>query len=336
VVLKQATLRPSNLPKLALCSWFRSSEIPNEAATRGTTVDKIFRQIVTGLADFPDGTPEEIAAADWAACQVAQIAGNHPVLAHKKHCVVRIPGFPIPGEVDALSPKAFLSFDLKTGQFYDYELQMAAYAWGLMEKFFAETWTTWILFCDLRRVHRYTFDYKSARRLVLEVRERYAAAPPPEFNSYCSWCANAGECPVLINRADEALALTEKPKFDFAGVLASPQRLGAFLTACRAVQPYQQQAADRAKEYLLAKSDVPGWSLVTRGPNKYVEPSSLGPLVDKIGAARILQEYGNLSAAKFEKLCAEAGLPADSAAIKSGGGTTYLRATPELHRKKVI
>jgi hypothetical protein len=259
VVLKQATLRPSNLPKLALCSWFRSSEIPNEAATRGTTVDKIFRQIVTGLADFPDGTPEEIAAADWAACQVAQIAGNHPVLAHKKHCVVRIPGFPIPGEVDALSPKAFLSFDLKTGQFYDYELQMAAYAWGLMEKFFAETWTTWILFCDLRRVHRYTFDYKSARRLVLEVRERYAAAPPPEFNSYCSWCANAGECPVLINRADEALALTEKPKFDFAGVLASPQRLGAFLTACRAVQPYQQQAADRAKEYLLAKSDVPGW-----------------------------------------------------------------------------
>lgn len=333
-MLKQGLLRPSNLPKLALCSWFRSEDTKqSEAAMRGTTVDTIYRQIMVGLTDFPNGTAAEIAAADWAACQTDQLAGKNPVLARKEDCQVRIPGFPAPGEVDALCLKLFCSFDIKTGQYYDYELQMAAYSWALMEKYFAETWTTWLLFCDLQRVYHYTFTYAQVRKLVLEVRARYEAAAAPAFNPYCGWCANAGECPVLINRADDALALTEKPNFDFAALLANPQRLGAFLTACRAVEPFQQQANDRSKQYLLAKTDVPGWSLVTRSPGRYVEPAAVEPLVDKLGPARVLLEYGNLSEAKYAKLCAEARVNPDSAAVKTGAGTTYLRATPQLTTK---
>ena len=329
-MLKQGILRPSNLPKLVLCAWYRPQEEQSEAAARGTSVDTIYRQILGGLKDFPDGSAADIQAADWAACQTDQVAGKNLVLARKEQCAVRIPGFPNPGEVDALCPKLFCSFDIKTGQYYDYSLQMAAYAWGLMEEYFAETWTTWLLFCDLRRVYKYTFTYAEARRLVLEVRARYETAAAPAFNSYCGWCANAGECPVLINRADQALAFTEKPKFDFQALLANPQRLGFFLSACRAVEPYQQQATDRAKQYLLAGTDVPGWSLVTRSPGKFVEPPAVVPLADKLGAARVLQAYGNLSVAKYEKLCAEAGLSPDSAAIQQGAGTVYLRSMPEL------
>jgi len=127
--------------------------------------------------------------------------------------------------------------------------------------------------------------------------------------------------------------LAEKPKFDFQALLANPQRLGYFLSACRAVEPYQQQAQDRAKEYLRSKTDVPGWSLVTQPPGKFVEPLTVVPLAEKLGAARVLEEYSHLSAAKYEKLCAEAGLSPDSAAIKQGAGATYLRATPELTTK---
>ena len=333
-MLRQGLFRPSNLPKLALCSWFRSEDTEqSEAAVHGTTVDTIYRQILTGLTDFPHGTAAEIAAADWAAVQTDIVVGKNLVLARKEQCAVRIPGFPIPGEVDALCPKLFCSFDLKTGQYYDYELQVTAYAWGLMEKYFAETWTTWLLFCDRRRVYRYAFSYERARQLVLEVRGRYEAAAAPAFNPYCGWCANGGECPVLINRAEQALALAEKPKFDFQALLANPQRLGYFLSACRAVEPYQQQAQDRAKEYLRSKTDVPGWSLVTRPPGKFVEPLIVVPLAEKLGAARVPEEYSHLSAAKYEKLCAEAGLAPDSAAIKQGAGATYLRATPELTTK---
>jgi hypothetical protein len=288
----------------------------------------IYRQILTGLTDFPNGSEAEIAAADWAASQTDLVIGKSPVLARKEDCQVRIPRFPNPGEVDALCPKLFCSFDIKTGQYYDYELQMAAYAWGLMEKFFAETWTTWLLFCDLRRVYKYAFTYSKARRLVLEVAARYEAAAAPTFNLYCVWCANAAECPALINRADHALTLSEKPNFDFTALLADPQRLGAFLTACRAIEPYQQQAQDRAKQYLLAKTDVPGWSLVTRSPGKYVEPPAVVPLVARLGAGRVLEEYGHLSEAKYAKLCAEARLNPDSAAVKNGAGATYLRSAP--------
>lgn len=332
-MLKQGILRPSNLPKLALCTWFRPKEESSEAAARGTSVDTIYRQMLTGLVDFPAGSAADIAAADWAAGQTDQVVGKNRVFARKKDCAVAIPGFPKPGEVDALCPKLFCSFDIKTGLHYDYELQMAAYSWGLMEKYFAETWTTWLLFCDLRRIYHYTFTYAKARSLVLEVSARSEIAPPPTFNPYCSWCENAGECPVLINRADQALALTEKPKFDFQGVLANPQRLGPFLAACRAVEPYQQQANDRAKQYLLQKVEVPGWSLVTRSPGQYVEAPAVQPLVEKLGASRVLQEYGHLSFAKFEKLCAEAGIAPDSAVVKQGAGATYLRAVPELTKK---
>jgi hypothetical protein len=330
-MLRQGLLRPSNLPKLALCSWFRSEDTEqSEAAARGTTVDTIYRQIMVGLTDFPNGTAAEIAAADWAACQTDEIAGKFPVLARKQDCTVRIPGFPKPGEVDALCLKLFCSFDIKTGQWYDYQLQMAAYAWGLMEATFAETWTTWLLFCDLRRVYHYTFTYEQAQRLILEVRALYETAAAPTFNPYCAWCANSGECPVLINRADQALALTEKPKFDFQGLLANPERLGYFLTACRAIEPLQQQANDRAKQYLQQQVQVPGWSLVTRSPSKYVEPPAVVPVVERLGAARVLQEYSHLSAARYEKLSAEAGLKPDSTVVKTGAGATYLRATPGL------
>jgi hypothetical protein len=333
-VLRQGLLRPSNLPKLALCSWFRSEDTEqSEAAVRGTTVDTIYRQILIGLTDFPHGPAAEIAAADWAAGQTDLVAGKNLVLARKEDCQVQIPEFPAPGEVDALCPKSFCSFDIKTGQYYDYELQMAAYAWALMEKFFAENWTTWLLFCDLRRVYKYEFTYSKARKLVLEVRAQYEAAAAPVSNPYCGWCANGNDCPVLINRADQALALAEKPKFDFQALLANPQRLGYFLSACRAVEPYQQEAQDRAKEYLRSKTDVPGWTLVTRPPCKFVEPLTVAPLAEKLGAVRVLEEYSHLSAAKYEKLCAEAGLAPDSAAIKQGAGATYLRATPELTTK---
>jgi hypothetical protein len=67
-VLKQGILRPSNLPKLALCAWYRPQEEQSEAAARGTSVDTIYRRILGGLRDFPDGSAADIQAADWAAC----------------------------------------------------------------------------------------------------------------------------------------------------------------------------------------------------------------------------------------------------------------------------
>lgn len=333
-LLKQGVLRPSNLPKLFQCVWFRSQEAQTQAAARGSAIDTIYRQITVGLRDFPNGTAAEIAAADWAANQTRQIAGNHRVLAKKTDCSVTIPGFPAPGEVDALCPSLFCSFDLKSGQYYDYRWQMAAYAWGLMEKYFSETWTTWLLFCDLRRLYHYTFPYAEAKRLVLEVQAKYAAAGAPQANPYCPWCANAASCPALIKRADHALALAEKPAFDFQALLANPDKLGRFLAACRALTPLEKQASDRLKQYLQQKVDVPGWHLVTHGPGKYVEAAAVLPLAEKLGIAPVLAEYGHLSFAKYEKLRQFAQLPADLTVVQQGAGTVYLHQSPN-HQENI-
>ena len=93
-MLRQGILRPSILPKLALCAWYRPQDNQSEAAARGSDVDQIYRDMIIGLRDFPSGSAAEIAAADWAVGQTDQVAGKNPVLARKEDCEVRIPGFP--------------------------------------------------------------------------------------------------------------------------------------------------------------------------------------------------------------------------------------------------
>src|SRR5262249_4160433 len=160
--------RPSALPKLSLCAWFRSEGTPNEAAERGTRIDKIYRQILRGLTDFPRGSASEIAAAVWAAEQTDNVVGSYPVLACEEECQVRIPEFPEPGECDAICPKAFCSFDVKSGLLDNYELQQAAYAYGLMARYFCDRWTVYVLFCDLHQIVTSRFEYEATKRLVLE------------------------------------------------------------------------------------------------------------------------------------------------------------------------
>ena len=45
------TLRPSNLPKLAICACFEPNPIVGDAAERGTKLDGVFRRRVLGATD---------------------------------------------------------------------------------------------------------------------------------------------------------------------------------------------------------------------------------------------------------------------------------------------
>jgi hypothetical protein len=194
-----------------------------------------------------------------------------------------------------------------------------------MEKYFAKRWTVWALFCDLRQFFRYRFEYEQTKARVLAISAAYDAGGPPKFNAYCSWCANAPHCPVLINRADHALSLVEQPHFDFSAVLNDPKKLGPFLSAIYATKPLVKPAEAKAKEFIRQRQPVPDWALITRASNKYVEPVALLPLVDRLGALPVLLRQGNLSAANYEDLCRIAGIPVDPSVIKQGSRTTYLR-----------
>ena len=46
-----STLRPSNLPKLAVCPCYESNPVAGPAAERGTLLDNAFRAELLGLED---------------------------------------------------------------------------------------------------------------------------------------------------------------------------------------------------------------------------------------------------------------------------------------------
>lgn len=302
------SLRPSALPKLALCACYESNPTPGPAAERGTHMDSVFRARVAGEPDPADVglSDSDLANVDWAVTALRAMAGGEPALVAEDQCRVHVPGFAEPGTADAIVPSKFFHADLKTGQKRNYREQMAAYALGLMEQHFASDWTAHLLFCDQREIITHTFTHREALALV----ERLVAAyhddnKQPILCEYCSWCAKATTCPARTAAVSSSLATTG---FDFAAILGDPDRLGRFLTACSVLDDFREQAQARARELLAANTSVPGWKLAKSRVAQFVNHTDVGRHMKDLGFGDVLAAYGNLSAKKFRALW-EAKLP---------------------------
>ncbi len=120
-------LRPSNLPKLAVCPCYESNPVAGPAAERGTLLDTAFRaellqtddrrQLADKLAS------DEIAAVSWAVSMVRAMAGRERVLAREDDCRLKV--LDLNGTADAIVPGRLMHFDLKTGVRRNYREQMA-------------------------------------------------------------------------------------------------------------------------------------------------------------------------------------------------------------------
>ena len=303
------SLRPSALPKLALCPCYESDPNPGPAAERGTRMDSVFRARVAGEPDpavAADLSDSDLANVDWAVTALRAMAGGEPALVSEDRCRVHVPGFDSPGTADAIVPSKFFHADLKTGSKRNYREQMAAYALGLMEQHFAPSWTAHLLFCDQREVVAHTFTHRDARELVEGLVAAYRDEHKrPVLCEYCSWCAKAMTCPARVEAASAAIATTG---FDFAAILADPGRLGRFLTACSVLDDFREQAQDRTRKLLAAETSVPGWKLAKARTAHFVAHTDVGRHMKDLGFGCVLAAYGNLSAKKFRALW-EAKLP---------------------------
>ena len=89
-----SALRPSNLPKLALCPCYESNPVAGPAAERGTLLDTAFRAELLGLEErfviANKLTAEEIAAVSWSVLMVRAMSGRERVLAREDDCRVAI------------------------------------------------------------------------------------------------------------------------------------------------------------------------------------------------------------------------------------------------------
>jgi hypothetical protein len=299
------SIRPSALPKLALCGQYESA--PGEAgpaAQRGTMLDKVFREgWQSGLLPN-DLVAEDLSAVAWAieTMKWIRVWEGSEVLTDEDQCKIPVPSMQHIGTADAICVEEHWLADLKSGQIYNYKEQMAAYALGLMSKHNVQKWKTYLLFCDARKVVIHDFSFYEAlqtvRNVILNV------GNDPVVNEYCGWCRHSLTCEARVAEQEAALAVKEE---GFPAILADPVRLGEFLTKCKTLDAFRDSAKEKARELLEQGSEVDGWRLQKPRITEFVEAHILCDAVSKglMNYYDVIRAQGNLSATKARKLYAD-------------------------------
>jgi hypothetical protein len=327
-----SALRPSSLPKLAVCPCFEGRAEGGADARRGILLDRAFRAELSGSEERL-ALREQLAAGDnaavaWAVGEVRRLAGPGPLLVREEDCRITMLG--LRGTADAIAPEAMVLFDLKSGLRYSCTEQMAAYALGMMEARFTGSWTCHVLHCDQRETETLRFTHEEARRMVTGV---IGAVRDPGRQPvpclYCMWCAKEETCGARRSTATEALASMD-PGFDFAAVAADPARLGRFLSACAVLGEFREKAAEAAIATLRSGGGVPGWELVEVPGEESVGAETVGHHIAALGFGPVLAAFGDMPAASFRRLWAER-MPGDRPfpghTVRCAGPTFQLRRT---------
>jgi hypothetical protein len=319
-------IRHSSLPKLALCGQYEGAPGTSPAAERGTKLDGAFRH-AWSHGEFPnwDLSEEDAEAVRWAINQCISIGGVRDGLTtDEDRCRILTGGLEHRGTADGVAVAGRWLVDLKSGQIYDYSAQMAAYALGLMQQHFEQTWDTHLLFCDQRQtvIHRWT--YATASELVRKVLANVGT--PARENDYCGWCAKSLTCGARVKSMTGALVPVQSeitPDNDgFLSLLNDPERLGLFLRQCATLDDFREAAKTKARELLEAGHVIPGWRLQKARVNEFVDAGHIAHAVQRgqINAIDAILAGGAMSAKKAEALWSAAGavMPESIVARKMG------------------
>lgn len=340
-------LRPSNLPKLAVCPRYMSKPGPaGDAARRGTLMDEAFREANSGNMEPLDSLDARLAdeslapGADpvrWALARIYELAGAAAVVTHEDDLRLAIEGT-VGGTADAAAPAAAMGFDLKSGGIHNYLEQMAAYALGFMDREFADSWTMHVVFCDQREVITYKFTHAEARRIVMGVRDRVMSGDRPAVPcEYCHWCALRETCherTALAQRALEQAGGVSVVAEDFQALKRNPVALAAFLNACDSLKSLEESARSVARWRLEDDQAVPGWALTrVRGIRHVTSASAIRHTTKtpvELTVPAVLEAIGDLTLHQFERIMAVAQKPMPKNATKEGRANTYLtKAKPK-------
>jgi hypothetical protein len=299
-------IRHSSLPKLEQCACYESAGGDSPAAARGTRMDEAFRFALSGDASKLDALEqEEKESVTWAVVKVRLIAGDETIISDESALKVQTPGLEHIGTEDSRIPSKCTSLDLKSGIQRDYYAQMAAYAYGNMERDFAPEWTCHLLFCDQKKIVTHHFTYEQAKLVVENILE---AVADPEKNptpcEYCNWCKNREQCFALGKAASDTLEIVDS---DFNANLAqlktyladSPETLAAFIAKAAI---FNDQLVDWAKELAKEKlangEEIPGYKLQKVKGTDYIDPTQVARAFNISGAP--MQEVVNFLGDKIK------------------------------------
>ena len=118
-------------------------------------------------------------------------------------------------------------------------------------------------------------------------------------------------------------------------ILSSPAELGELLTICTQFAEIEPIVRERATTLAMQHKEIPGWTLVHRDGNRYVEAFrliDLGLHCPLSNLQKLLTtfagELGNVSEIKYQRLCESAGLAPEAEAVQQSGATVFLRRNP--------
>jgi hypothetical protein len=301
-------IRHSALPKLQKCPCFESAGGTSPAASRGTKIDSVIRRTLQGEDCIAELDKNDQEAAKRGIEMVKSLVPEGTELeTRESELWVKTPGMDHVGTEDIRAQKIRVSFDVKSGQVYDYEAQMGAYALGNMTRFFEPEWTCYLLFVDQNRVVEHKFTMDSATELVDSIIKAYNDPDKkPVSNSYCGWCAKKNTCPQVVKPTEQTLrVVNNEVSIDtLKAQLAEPEKLGKFLKACNI---FKKELWDWAKEEAKARlergEEVPGWRLSkVKGAEQYA-PDEVATAAQTTGATykEVAELYGNIGAEDFRK-----------------------------------
>lgn len=314
-----ATIRHSALDKLDLCPCFESNPISGPAAERGTRMDLAFRGLLMGERQlFLALSDDEQDSVMWAVNEAMQLSQGKGIITDEALLKVTTPHLSHVGTEDARVEALSLSMDLKSGQPRSYHKQQAAYALGNMARTFTTEWECVLLFCDQKEVVHYSYTYEEADAWVKGIVQ--SATDPnrqPCANEYCSWCVKKDTCPARTGPIVETLAVVESQPTGVslealkAGLLADPERLGAFLTTNAIFEDFVDDLKIKAKA-LMKTTAVPGWKLQEEAGREHFDRIAIvsAAVTGKSGLDDLVANCGGkMSGTKFREWCAKMGVP---------------------------
>lgn len=324
-------LRPSLLPKLAVCGHYRSSGEETESTKRGTKLDTALRALLQkkniSTGDF---TREEIRALQWAEKTALALAGKFAIQSDEEY--LKIDGWGDHGTADVLCEDALWSGDLKSGQKRNYAEQMAAYAIGFMDRYFVEEWTCYLFYCDLEEVETLRFTREEAERLVRNAIANSNDPKPPTPNEYCGWCAKRWECPA---RREQLAILPFSVNVD--GIKdfeeSGSPLLREFVLRANTVADFAEKARDILKERAVKGEKIPGVSLISKRGVRKVPERVIEVNLLKLGVGDVLAAYGPMPEAKLKEIWSRQlpDKPFPENEVIEVPGSTYIRVSqPKL------
>ncbi len=329
-------IRPSSLPKLQECRCYVGKPAVSEAAARGTRLDAVIRE--QWLNPSPvELSPEDEAAVTWAFITLKHLSNGAAVETREEElqAVVPVDGVKA-GTMDALCVYGGWLADFKTGQVRDYAGQMAAYALACMDAYFAEEWTTHLLFIDQKKVVSHNWSREEAEQFVTSIVNK---PKEPTLCDYCTWCGAFDTCPLVRQSAEEVVSIQaeEKPTayeksvkrlLPEMEVLKHDYKAAhAFLTKLGIVNEWAELLKKSIREQLTDDEKNDYFNRIVVAGRKVVNPLALGKYWEEFGWQRLLGMCSQIPLSAVEKewkeVMGEKPFPADL--VVSSNSSVQLR-----------